>query len=119
MNGLNTLLLDNASWDLTVDAAGNIAMASPPYAVAQDVASAIRTFLGDCYYDQTQGVPYFQTILGKSPPLSVFRAAMVSAALTVPSVTSAQCIIESFADRKVTGQVIFTTSDGTTGSVSL
>ena len=40
----STLLLDPDTWDLTVDNNGNIAVAAPPYAVAQDVASAIRTF---------------------------------------------------------------------------
>jgi hypothetical protein len=44
---VNTLLLDVSSWDLCLDAAGNIAMASNPYSIAQDAASAIRTFAGD------------------------------------------------------------------------
>ena len=37
---MNTLYLDPQSWDLVLDAAGNIAMAKGPYAKAQDVASA-------------------------------------------------------------------------------
>jgi len=61
---MDTLLLDLDNWDLTVDAAGNWAVASPPYAIAQDVASAIKTFqlqagpndpvLGECWYDNTR-----------------------------------------------------------------
>jgi hypothetical protein len=60
---VKTLLLDRSLWDLTLDINGNIAMASEPYAIAQDVASACRTFLGECYYDTSQGVPYFQGML--------------------------------------------------------
>lgn len=115
----NTLLLDLTNWDLVVDSSGNIAMATPPYSVAQDVASAIRTFIRDAYYDQTAGIDYLGTILGHAPPLPTFQAAMESAALTVPGVVSATCTITGFAGRKVTGQVTFTTSSGTTGSVSI
>lgn len=116
---MNTILLDQGSWDLVIDASGNIAMASAPYAVAQDVASALKTFAGDVYYDSTVGVPYFAEILGHTPPLSVFKAAMVAAALTVPTVASATCVIEAFEARKVTGQVQFTTTSGQVGTVSL
>lgn len=116
---LSTLLLDTVSWDLTVDASGNIAIAGPPYSVAQDVASAVRTFLGDAYYDQTYGIDYLGTILGKAPPLSVFTAAIEAAALTVPGVVSAMCTVTGFQGRKVTGQVTFVTSDGTTGGAAL
>ena len=51
-----TLLLDPLKWDLVVDAAGNIAVASPPYALAQDAASSIKLFSGECYYDTSIGV---------------------------------------------------------------
>lgn len=114
-----TLLLDLGGWDLVLDSSANIAVASPPYAVAQDVASAIKTFLGEVYYDDTIGVPYFTQILGHSPPVSVFQSAMIAAALTVPSVVKATCIIEAFEGRKVTAQVLFTTSSGQTGTVSI
>ena len=115
----NTLLLDQSSWDLVVDSNGNIAMATPPYSVAQDVASAIKTFLGDAYYDATAGIDYFGKVLGQEPPLPVLQTLMENAALTVPGVVSATCIIEGFTGRKVNGQIQFTDSDGNTGSVTL
>lgn len=116
-----TILLDTATWDYTVDAAGNWALASEPYSRAQDVASAIRLFFKELYYDQTQGVQYKQKILGQSPPLTVFQAYMVQAALTVPGVVSADCIVTSydFATRDIEGQVQFKDVDGNTGNVSL
>jgi hypothetical protein len=116
---VKTLLLDNTYWDLLTDAAGNIAVASEPYAVAQDVASALKLFLGELWYNVDTGIPYFTEILGHTPPISYFQELMVAAARTVPTVTKAQCIIEAFENRTVTGQVIFETTNGQTGIVNL
>lgn len=116
---MKTLLLDNTLWDLCVDASGNIAVAEAPYQRAQDVASAIKLFLGELWYDSSKGIPYFQQILGKAPPLQVFKRYMVDAAQTVPEVESAVCVVESFQNRTVTGYVSFTGEDGVTGVVSI
>lgn len=102
---MRTMLLDVAAWDLVVDASGNIAVAEEPYALAQDAASAIRLFLGELYYDTRPGVPYYQEILGKSPPVALVKARMVEAALRVPEVVSAQVFISDWTDRVVRGQV--------------
>ena len=63
---MNTLLLDRTVWDLVLDAGGNIARASNPYAVAQDVASAIKLFRGELFYDTAKGIPYWTEVLGLS-----------------------------------------------------
>lgn len=115
---MNTLLLDQSAWDLVLDASGNIAMASPPYALAQDVASAVRTFLGEVYYDTTEGIPYWTKVLGKLPPSSLIIELINQAALTVPGVVTAQTYITSFNDREVSGQIQFTDSSGTTTTVN-
>jgi len=116
---MKTLLLDITRWDLLTDAAGNIAAAEAPYEQAQDVASALRTFLGEVWYDTTLGIPYFQQILGHTPPVTLFQELMVQAAKTVPGVVSGECTIQAFEDRRVNGQVTFTTDDGQTGTVAL
>jgi hypothetical protein len=116
---MNTLLLVNNAWDLCLNAAGNIAMATPPYARAQDVASALRLFAAECWYDTSKGIPYFEEILGQAPPASTFEQYMIRAALTVPGVVSAQCTIDSVEARKLVGQVTFTSVDGTTDIVQL
>lgn len=116
---MDTLLLDVALWDLVLDSSRNIAVASAPYSLAQDVASAIKTFLGEVWYNTTLGVPYFSQILGHTPPLALFQEYMIAAALTVPGVTSATCVIESFKGRTVTGQVQFTDSSGATTTVGI
>ncbi len=120
---MNTLLLATgtgpSSWDLLTDSAGNIALAREPYAFAQDVASAIKLFLGELWYDGIAGIPYFSEILGHTPPLVVFQEYMVAAALTVPGVVSAQCEITGVEGRKVTGQVTFTDKNGIAGVVTI
>jgi hypothetical protein len=115
----NSLLLVVDAWDLCLDAAGNIAMAAPPYARAQSVANALRLFASELWYNTAAGVPYFEEILGHAPPASVFEQYMVKAAMTVPGVVSAQCTIQGINGRVLTGQVTFTGDDGVEDSVSL
>jgi hypothetical protein len=119
MNSLSTLLLDTEAWDLVLDASGNIALAEPPYAVAQDVASAIKLFAAELWYDTTQGVPYWTKVIGQPPSLSQLAQYFNKAALTVPGVVAANTVITGFADRIVTGQVQFTTADGTSTTVNI
>lgn len=110
---MKTLLLDLQTWDLLVDVQGNIALASEPYSLAQDAASAIRLFQGECFYNTSTGVPYWAKILGASPPpIALMKAQFVTAAKTVPGVVAAQCFISSVSDRKVSGQVQVTDKAG-------
>lgn len=109
---MKTLLLDTDAWDLVLDANGNIAVASEPYALAQDVASAVRTVLGEVYYNTQLGVPYFEDVLGKLPPTALLIELINAQALTVPGVVSVQTIITGFTSRTVSGQIQFTTDQG-------
>ena len=113
----STVLLDRSTWDLVLDANGNIAVASEPYSVAQDAASAIMTFLGECYWDTQIGVPWLQQILGQRPTLALLKAQLAAAAMTVPDVAAAQVFISSFVSRVVSGQVQVTSQS--TGQVSV
>lgn len=111
---MDSWLLDTISWDIVLDVNGNIAVASAPYALAQDAASAIRTFQGEVYYDTNLGIPYWSQILGHFPPVSYMKAKFNEAALTVPTVVKAQTYIASIKDRTVTGQVQITDKNGVT-----
>jgi hypothetical protein len=124
----STLYLDPSTWDLTADAAGNIAVAAPDYSLVQDVASACRTFLPEVYYDRTLGVPYLGqapplneagALLGRTPPLNILQGALAAAALTVPFVKSATCVVSSFQNRVAQGQVQFVTDDNQTLKVAI
>lgn len=102
---MKTLLLDRAAWDLVLDTSGNIALASNPYAIAQDVASAVKLFAGECWFDTTKGIPYFDQVLGHMPPLPVVKAYVENAALTVPEVSKAQCTLVSLKGRVLAGHI--------------
>lgn len=116
---MQTLLLDNSTGDLVLDVNGNVAVASEPYSLAQDAASAIKTFLGECYLDTTLGVPWFQQIFGKAPTLSFMKQQLVTAALTVPDIASAQCFITNVSQRVVSGQVqVVSSSTGQTSAAN-
>ena len=110
----STLLLDLDNWDLCVDAAGNIAVASEPYSQAQDVASAARVWSGECYYDTSLGVPYADQILGQNIPTQILNASVAEAAQTVPGVQSAVAYVSiDAATRTMSGQIQITTGTGT------
>jgi hypothetical protein len=114
---MDTLYLDPSAWDLALDASGNIAVASAPYALAQDAASAIQTFQGECWYDTTIGVPYNTDILGKRPPVELMKAQFVAAAMTVPGVVSATVSL-NLSDRSLTGTVTITDTTGATATAT-
>lgn len=114
----NTLLLDQDAWDLVLDVNGNIALAQAPYSVAQDVSSAIRTFLGECWYNNDLGLPYWERILGEFPPLPYVSQKIVEQAFTIPNVTDAEVNYTSFENRVLSGQVLVTDTDSNTSNVA-
>lgn len=116
---MQTLLLDTKLWDLTVDLSGNIAVAANPYSLAQDAASAIKTFKRECWYNTSIGVDYWGQILGMFPPLSLVKTDLVNAALTVPEVTSAVAYIGAVSsDRVMSGQVQVFDANGNSSTAS-
>lgn len=115
---MRTILLGVNTWDLVLDISGNIAVASEPYQLAQDAASACRTFLAECWYNSTLGIDY-NTFLGKTPNVPLMKAKMVSQALLVPGVVSAKVFITDIVDRRVTGQIQVTGTDGVTTTAAI
>lgn len=101
-----TLLLDRDTWDLALDAGGNMAVASEPYSREQDVASECRVFQGECYYDTTIGVPY-GSILGRPVPVQILKERLVAAARRVPGVGNVKVYLTYIGGRSVGGQVQF------------
>ena len=113
-----TLYLDPVTWDLATDEAGNILIASEPYRVAQDVASAVRLFRGEYWYDTSLGVPYWQQILGFLPNASVIKAALAAAASTVPGCNNPVVYLSGLSNRGLSGQIQFTDANGVQQAVS-
>ena len=113
-----TLLLSLGAWDLTLDGNGNIAVVNAPYSIAQDVASAVRTFLGECWYDTSQGIPYWPQILGQYPPVAFMVQQLRDAALSVPNVADAKVTFTSFSNRALAGTIQIIDTDGQAANVS-
>jgi len=109
---MDTMKLDPDSWDLVLNASGNMALAHDPDSQAQDAASEIRLFQGELWYNTDRGIPYWQEILGRLPSTPLMKAKFTAAALLVPGVTEARCFIESLSDRTVLGQVQITNNTG-------
>lgn len=115
MTEYNTVLLDTSAWDLVLDAHGNIAMASPPYALAQDVSSAVRTFSGEVYYDTSLGVPYFA-----DQQASILTQEISDQALTVPGVVSVTTTVTALSETgALSGQIAFTDESDQTTVISV
>lgn len=118
----STLFLNPNTWDLAIDTNGNIAVATSTYQKAQDIASNVRVFYADKYYDQTAGVPYLQKILGKtgSYPLSLFRQKALEMASNVDNVDNVQIEFNTLKDRVLSGTITFTDTElNTTGTISI
>lgn len=117
---MNTLFLMPDTWDLALDADGNIAIASSTYQQAQDIASACRLFTQDQYFNQSAGIPYLSEILGKgSFPLSLYRKYLQDAAMSVQGVTNAQAELVMTEGRILRGLIKFTNQENQTGVISL
>lgn len=115
----DTLLLNPETWDLLIDSNGSIALASDPWSLAQDVASSVRTFEGECWYNTDKGIPYFEEILGHFPPMSLIRKRMEDEAETVDGVITARATITNLIDRNLTGAIEFIDATGQANNVNI
>lgn len=115
-----TMRLDTSNWDLMLDGSGNLAIANDSYAVAQDVASACLVFSGECYYDNTLGIPWKEEVLGKRPTPGYVAQKMQTEAKKLPIVDQALATI--FFDkntRQMRGTIRVTDTDGNTAQANL
>ena len=109
----HTLYLQPDSWDITLDSSGRLQTSANAYAIAQNVANAVRLFTGEAFFAMDEGIPHFDIELGKTrPALSVLRARMREAALNVEGVLDAQITLDDVQDRKLTGEILLTVADG-------
>ena len=113
-----SLRLNTDSWDIALDDSGNIASTPNPYAVAQDVACACKTFLGEAWYDTTLGIPYYQRILGHWPGTQLINTKMQSEALKLDYVQTATCSITiGKQDRIASGVMTITDTNFDTSNI--
>lgn len=115
---MKSMLLDRTAWDLVLDANGNIAACTEPYARAQDVACECRLFKGEQWYDQRRGIPYDTDTLGFWPPVSLVKERLRQSAESVDGVVSAQVLVTGVKGRGITGQVQFIDTEGQANGVT-
>lgn len=94
----NDTLALTPDWDLDLDARGNIrtvgdgtadsVQTGPGMRLAQDVASRVRAWRGEVWFDTTQGIDY-PRYLGLAPSMVELRADYQSEALRVPQCATA------------------------------
>ncbi|MGP9421486.1 hypothetical protein ACT3RT_21115 [Ewingella sp. AOP9-I1-14] len=112
--------LDTGTWDLMLDGSGNLAITDGGYSVAQDVASSCLVFSGECYYDNTLGIPWKSEVLGKRPTPGFIAQKMQTEALKLPVVE--QAIATVFFDgtaRQMRGAIRVVDTEGTQTQVNL
>lgn len=115
-----TLFLMPDTWDLALDVDGNIASATSTYQRAQDIASACRVFRNDMYFNQNEGIPYNESILGRNTyPIGLYQSELQKASMSVDGVVSVNIKLNPIQDRKLTGMIEFTDVDNNTATVGL
>lgn len=126
----HTLLL-NDKWDLCLNAAGEIAtdrdsdaarantLHAESYAIAQNVANAVRLFTDDAYFFPERGIPHLQIELGRRPALAVFRSRVRETAQSVEGVASAFVASLDIEARTLTGDIQITTDTGDNVDVAI
>ncbi|QDH17396.1 hypothetical protein [Swingsia samuiensis] len=115
---MRSLLLDRSTWDLVVDANGNLALCDEPYATLQAVACAARCWLGDHFYDTSLGISYQQMSAPGGFPVATLKNQIEQAAASVDGVQSAQCLLVGpRADRSLGGTILVKLKTGETANV--
>lgn len=111
MNG-HTLYLTPDNWDITLDSSGRLQTSANAYAIAQNVANAVRLFTNEAFFAMDEGIPHFEIELGYTrPALSALRARIREAALNVEGVLDAAVNLDGVRDRKLTGEILLTVAD--------
>ena len=111
MNG-HTLYLTPDNWDITLDSSGRLQTSATAYAIAQNVANAVRLFTNEAFFAMDEGIPHFEIELGYTrPALSVLRARIREAALNVEGVLDAAVNLDGVRGRKLTGEILLTVAD--------
>lgn len=107
------------NWDLMLNAGGNLAVVEGTPRIVQDVASYVRTFQGEPYYAQQDGIPYFMRELGSLPPAELVRARSNARAVEVPGVAQADTQLSQLDHRVLTGTISITTETGEIADVTV
>lgn len=111
-------LTDN--WDIALNDNGGLSTAEDAYAVAQNVASAVRLFTNDAYFDTDAGIPHFEVTFKRNPDVSIIRSRIKTAAEAVAGVRSARVELRQVSSACVLqGTIFLTLTNGENAEVEL
>lgn len=112
----NDTLALTADWDLGLDDQGNLGtfgdatndspQTGPGMRLAQDVATRLRAWRGEVWFDTTQGIDY-PRYLGQAPSLIQLRADYQSEALLVPLCVTALADLDLQRTTRAVGGTIY------------
>lgn len=125
----NDTLALTPEWDLGLDDQGNLGtfgdatpasvQTGPGMRLAQDVATRLRAWRGEVWFDVTQGIDY-PRYLGQAPSLIQLRADYQSEALLVPLCATALADLDlARQNRTVGGTVYLSDLTGYTAEVAV
>lgn len=119
MEGYTILLNDD--WDLTLNAAGGLAVTTEEYAIAQSVANSVRLFTHDAYFELTRGIPHYNIELGMDeiPSIAILTSRIKTVARQVPGVRDATVTLNLENDRILGGEILITTTNNIPLSVEI
>lgn len=116
---MKTMRLDWNTWDLELDRLGNLsAISDETEYCAQSAANYVRLFVNDAYYFADEGIPYFETVLGRKPPKSLVEAYVRRETLAVPLVANCRVLDYAQNDRTASANIEINTRNGSTTHVS-
>ncbi|MGJ8524355.1 hypothetical protein LMG33818_000063 [Halomonadaceae bacterium LMG 33818] len=115
-----SLYLDPDTWDITLDSVGRLKTVSNPYSIAQDVACACKTVLGEVIYDQTIGIPFFNNVFGKPVSTSLVSHYLQKQATRLDTVETAQVSLsKNRSSRTTSGEIVITDTNGSHATLIL
>lgn len=107
-----TALLDPQTWDLQLDANGDIKLCTGAQAIVQNAANEIRLWRNDAYFQQDRGIAWKEAQLAKKLDISVLIQVIREAVANVPDIVSVDDVeIDEFdeSSRELHGRINVTT----------
>lgn len=67
---------------------GDFVLVDGAQAILQDIITRLRTFLGECFIDNTVGIDYFNSVMVKNPDQATIDGIFQNVILATPGVQS-------------------------------
>lgn len=106
-----TLALNEATWDLTLDNLGNIATKSDQRQKAQDVATSVKVYSGECVFDSERGLPY-NLVMAEQVNRPLLQEYVNIETKRIDGVQNTEVVVNGLKDRELDFDILVSTEDG-------